>query len=135
MTQVSSSISSNGEECKVQQTKEQSNSIIYWQFYYQKEDEKKWLWDANEDEKLGTGLFDFRKAAEEMVKKCWIEQGIWNSKWGSLSVAWWKHEEPLEFDSESELNPQLEDSQLLFEIKSKKIRCSKSDIDKQWIAE
>lgn len=58
------------------------------------------------------------EAAEKNVKACWIEQGIWNSKWDKLGempdrysmdgregkYLWkylWKHEEPLEPDSES----------------------------------
>ena len=55
-----------------------------------------------------------QEAAEKNVKACWIEQGIWNSKWDKLgkmpdihetggreSEYRWKHEEPLEPDSES----------------------------------
>lgn len=55
-----------------------------------------------------------REVAKKNVEACWIEQGIWNSKWDKLGKMYdidkidgreseypWKHEEPLEPDSES----------------------------------
>ncbi|CAG9945524.1 unnamed protein product [Clonostachys rosea f. rosea IK726] len=39
----------------------------------------------------------------ENVKTRWVEQGIWNEKWTDVSeMVRWKHEEPLELESESE---------------------------------
>ena len=37
-----------------------------------------------------------------IVKKRWVEQGIWNSNWDQFAFGRWKHEEPLEPESESE---------------------------------
>ncbi|KAK7985679.1 hypothetical protein PG988_003301 [Apiospora saccharicola] len=38
-----------------------------------------------------------------VVKERWIEQGIWNDKWGpSMPTGLWKHEEPLDLKSESD---------------------------------
>lgn len=39
----------------------------------------------------------------ESVKNCWIEQGIWKNEWNDEYQPYgpWKHEEPLEFESES----------------------------------
>ncbi|RYC58803.1 hypothetical protein CHU98_g7406 [Xylaria longipes] len=53
----------------------------------------------------GTNFFDF---AEENVKQRWIEQGIWNHNWkrGSGLIWRWKHEEPLQ--PQSELQTELQ---------------------------
>src|SRR5579862_3859207 len=45
---------------------------------------------------------DPRTIAREKVKKLWVEQGIWNNKWDEFAYGRWKHEEPLELESESE---------------------------------
>lgn len=49
------------------------------------------------------------KRAKETVKKRWVEQGIWNQKWEGMNprnddkpYGPWKHEEPLELESELE---------------------------------
>lgn len=52
--------------------------------------------------------------AEKNVKERWIEQGIWNNRW-NRPVTWdgrpggkWKHEEPLEPESESETDSEAD---------------------------
>lgn len=45
---------------------------------------------------------DISKVVEENVKKRWVEQGIWNEKWKTRTPWRWKHEEPLDPDSEPE---------------------------------
>ncbi|KAI1401865.1 hypothetical protein F4819DRAFT_305782 [Hypoxylon fuscum] len=46
---------------------------------------------------------DPRTIARENVKKRWVEQGIWNSKWNQFAYGRWKHEEPLPLESETKL--------------------------------
>ncbi|KAI1084148.1 hypothetical protein F5B20DRAFT_576293 [Whalleya microplaca] len=47
-------------------------------------------------------LIGFNVLAEENVKKCWVEQDIWNDKWESEAhMVRWKHEQLLEVESES----------------------------------
>ncbi|KAK8043430.1 hypothetical protein PG993_005860 [Apiospora rasikravindrae] len=43
------------------------------------------------------------KSARKVAKERWIEQGIWNDKWGpGMPTGLWKHEEPLDMKSESD---------------------------------
>ncbi|KAI1414395.1 hypothetical protein F5Y13DRAFT_188052 [Hypoxylon sp. FL1857] len=46
--------------------------------------------------------------AGDNVKNRWIEQGIWNDKWKSMADGPWKHEEPLESESEWKANTNKE---------------------------
>ncbi|KAM4058684.1 hypothetical protein HRG_006363 [Hirsutella rhossiliensis] len=59
----------------------------------------------------GGFVFDDELSEDSMsiVKKQWMELGIWNSKWKSHPVGPWKHEEPLEVESELETNQTLDD--------------------------
>lgn len=46
---------------------------------------------------------EFLKSARKVVKERWVEQGIWNVKWGpGMPTGLWKHEEPLDLKSESD---------------------------------
>ena len=63
------------------------------------------------DDQLPMADWDTIKRAMENVKKCWVEQGIWNERWKEMNqreqdipCGLWKHEEPLEIESESEGN-------------------------------
>ncbi|KAI0010058.1 hypothetical protein F4779DRAFT_616936 [Xylariaceae sp. FL0662B] len=47
----------------------------------------------------------FYTLAEENVKQRWVEQGIWNDKWGDMMNARWKHEEPLDLPTKSKPAP------------------------------
>ncbi|KAI9835506.1 MAG: hypothetical protein M1837_003708 [Sclerophora amabilis] len=88
--------------------------------------------------------------AVETVKKQWIEQGIWKDKWEWDEMAdgrfWdvgpWKHEEPLELESESETDTEAESPPPTFSISGTpqkslqpKPRRPKSDHEKRRIAE
>ena len=75
-----------------------------------------------------------------IVKKRWVEQGIWNSKWDQFAYGRWKHEEPLEPESESETETEThsEPAPPLIFSSSKpqpKPRRVKSDEEKRRIAE
>ena len=50
----------------------------------------------------------YDELAEGNVKKSWIEQGIWDEKWKGRNLGKWKHEKPLDPESESETNPEEE---------------------------
>jgi len=134
-TQPPSLISPSGEERQVQETIERGNSRVHEQFLYQQGEEEKQLRDAGRKGELGSGHFDFRNTAHENVKKRWIKQGIWNGKWESLSRALWKHEEPLQVESESESGSEPEGPRSVFGTVPKKSRRPKSDAEKQRIAE
>jgi hypothetical protein len=34
---------------------------------------------------IGIGDATFEDVASETVKKCWVEQGIWNNKWNQFA--------------------------------------------------
>ncbi|KAK1771471.1 hypothetical protein QBC33DRAFT_523809 [Phialemonium atrogriseum] len=42
--------------------------------------------------------------ARATVKKQWVEQGIWNEEWGWQPSGRWKHEEPLQPESDNEID-------------------------------
>ncbi|MCJ1335139.1 hypothetical protein MMC09_000405 [Bachmanniomyces sp. S44760] len=134
----------SSERQEVYKSINRGHSDVYWQFLHQEKDEENRLRDARSRGELGNGPYNFKKVAQDIVKKRWIEQGIWNSKWGQLMGACWKHEEPLELESESESasesDSELEDPPGLFGVRRKKPkppkpRHSKSDAAKREIAE
>jgi hypothetical protein len=94
--------------------------------------------DLNRIRRLYVGD-DPDKIAYENVKKRWVEQGIWNNKWNQFASGRWKHEEPLEVESEPETDPEVEPSPPLFSFSPKQLqpkrRRPKSDNEKRWIAE
>jgi hypothetical protein len=79
------------------------------------------------------------KDARETVKKRWIEQGIWNNKWNKMAAGRWKHEQPLELQSESKTDSEAGSPPPLFPFSPKeshpKPRRPKSDEGKRRIAE
>ncbi|TAQ85250.1 hypothetical protein B7494_g6436 [Chlorociboria aeruginascens] len=64
------------------------------------------------------------------VMESWMEQGIWNDKWVNVIEGGWKHEEPLELESESESCPEAE----FFLPDTPKFKRPKSDEKKRQIA-
>jgi hypothetical protein len=87
----------------------------YNQFEHQISDEKKRIIEADlvRTRRIPVGS-DAYTIAYENVKKCWVEQGIWNSKWNQFASGRWKHEEPLEIESESETDSEAGPSPLFF---------------------
>ena len=88
----------------------------YWasypsnQFETQVSQERDRIFEANKNRtcRVPVGT-DFYELAEENVKNRWVEQNIWNEKWGNENPfnngrPWgrWKHEELLEPESKSE---------------------------------
>ena len=127
------------QERRVQLGRERRASEPYHQFEHQVSDEKKQIMEAslNRTQRLRVGD-DPDKIASENVKKRWVEQGIWNSKWNQFASGRWKHEEPLELESESETDSEAGPSPPLFSFFPKpqpKPRLPKSDNEKQRIAE
>jgi hypothetical protein len=49
---------------------------------------------------INPGDGTFMEEPRETVKKRWVEQGIWSGKWNQFALGLWKHEEPLELESE-----------------------------------
>jgi hypothetical protein len=83
-------------------------------------------------------LYTFREEARETVKKRWVEQGIWSDKWNYYAIGRWKHEQPLELESESETDTEAGLSPPIFSFSPKlqpKPRQPKSDDEKRRIAE
>jgi hypothetical protein len=118
---------------------ERMASEPYHQFEHQINDEKKRIMEADLDRtrRIPVGS-DAYTIAYENVKKRWVEQGIWNSKWNQFASGRWKHEEPLEIESESETDSEAGPSPPLFSFIPKpqpKPRRPKSDDEKRRIAE
>ena len=88
---------------------------------------------------ITSDLYTFQEEAREMVKKRWVEQGIWNNKWNYYTIGRWKHEEPLELESELGMDTESESLRPPFSFLSKepqpKPRRPKSDEEKRRIAE
>ncbi|KAJ8108848.1 hypothetical protein ONZ43_g6301 [Nemania bipapillata] len=87
---------------------------------------------------------DIINVAIKRVKECWVDQGIWNDKWKDMNP-WkedrpsggWKHEEPLELESELETDSEAGDNAPPFSQKPEEIkpRRPKSDEELRLIAE
>ncbi|KAH8782178.1 hypothetical protein BGZ57DRAFT_759154 [Hyaloscypha finlandica] len=127
------------QERRFQLGQERMASEPYHQFEHQISDEKKRIMEAdlNGTHRIPVGS-DAYTIACETVKKRWVEQGIWNSKWNQFASGRWKHEEPLEIESEPETDSEAEPSPPLFSFVSKpqpKPRRPKSDDEKRQIAE
>jgi hypothetical protein len=96
----------------------------------------------NQVRRLSVGS-DPYQLADEIVKKRWVEQGIWKDEWddrhalsGSL-YGRWKHEEPLEPESESEKEAETSPSVFSFNLKKPqpKPKQLKSNEERRRIAE
>ncbi|KIW84055.1 hypothetical protein Z517_03301 [Fonsecaea pedrosoi CBS 271.37] len=62
--------------------------------------------DRNQTQCLRVGE-SFSEVAYDIVKKRWVEPGIWSDKWTSTALGRWKHEEPLEMESDWETDPEV----------------------------
>ncbi|KAK2812447.1 hypothetical protein FQN50_001448 [Emmonsiellopsis sp. PD_5] len=102
-------------------------SVPYEQFSKQRDEETERIIKADRDrtEPL-PGRVNFDDVAYQNVKKRWVEQGIWNDNWTYFAHGKWKHEEPLEVESETETD---RETVSLFGKRSRQ----KSDEEKQRI--
>lgn len=91
---------------RAQLEKDFDASLPNEQFADQVIEERTKLWDADlnwDRERIRWGnRFKFYKEASEIVKNCWVEQGIWNEKWTNHPEGPWKHELPLIEESETD---------------------------------
>lgn len=69
----------------------------------QSHDEEQRIFQASLDKtiRLPVGSNQY-EIARQKIKRCWVEQGIWNDNWDQFASGLWKHEEPLEVESETE---------------------------------
>ncbi|KAF2179938.1 hypothetical protein K469DRAFT_460860, partial [Zopfia rhizophila CBS 207.26] len=105
------------EERRVQLRLERWASLPYEQFEAQHREEEERIYEAHENRTrrlhAGTNIYQL---AYENVKKRWVEQGIWNDKWNKTALGRWKHEEPLELESELETDTEAGPQSSLFTI-------------------
>lgn len=128
------------QERRMQLAEEREASKPDKQFSDQVEEERRRIWSVDPKTSWmsmppGDILI---KEASEAVKKHWVEQGIWNSQWNQFADGLWKHEEPLELESESKTDPEagLSSSHIvLFPKPQPKPRRPKSDDERQRIVE
>jgi hypothetical protein len=83
--------------------RERAASLPQEQFEAQVEEERERIWYADPRTKSSQYRSidtTFDEDAREKVKKRWIEQGIWKNKWDDTADGLWKHEEPLQIESE-----------------------------------
>lgn len=109
-------------EREVQETRDRTRSEVYYQFMDQRSDLAEEVLEAYRRGEYGRGAFNYADRAGELVKKDWMEQGIYDIKWESLALSSWKHEELLEIESESETDPETEPDILWMAPKPKKRR-------------
>ncbi|KAH8593167.1 hypothetical protein B0O99DRAFT_653532 [Bisporella sp. PMI_857] len=108
-TQSASLDPPNEEQRRVQLGCERAASKPYHQFEHQIEEERRRIWNADPSTSwMSINPRDdaFEEEASETIKWRWVEQGIWNNKWSKFASGRWKHEEPLELESESETDSQ-----------------------------
>ncbi|KAK7408923.1 hypothetical protein QQX98_008927 [Neonectria punicea] len=76
-------------------------SLPYEQFRAQCRDEFSRLIDERRNPAIPTPKSDVDLPwdAQRNVKKRWVEQGIWNTRW-KMAMGKWKHEEPLDLESD-----------------------------------
>ncbi|KAI9889119.1 MAG: hypothetical protein M1814_005780 [Vezdaea aestivalis] len=65
-------------------------------------EEERQLFQAHKNRPLYIPGMNYKTFLRENVKKRWVEQGIWNSRWSWNALGRWKHEEPLEIESTEE---------------------------------
>jgi hypothetical protein len=128
------------QERRIQLFREREASEPHEQFSAQVEEERRRIWNTDPRTSWmcmppGDTLI---KEASETVKKRWVEQGIWNSKWNQFAYGRWKHEEPFKLESESETDTEAGPLAPLFSFFPKpqpKPRLPKSDNESRQIAE
>ena len=91
------------EQRQVQREIERQASLPSDQFSAQTSEEQERIFEAdlNGTRRLPVGASTY-KIAHENVKNRWVKQGIWNNKWNEMAAGRWKHEEPLELESDLE---------------------------------
>lgn len=131
------------ERRRYQLIEERAASLPQKQFEAEVEEERKRIWYADPRTRMHTYRSidrTFDEDAREVVKKRWIEQGIWKNKWHNTADGLWKHEEPLELESELETDTEtVSPRPFSFGTSLKppppKPRRPKSDNEKRQIAE
>ncbi|KAI9767589.1 MAG: hypothetical protein M1840_005626 [Geoglossum simile] len=125
---------------------ERKESLPLQQFLAQRTEESLRIWKTSPHtswivcNNVPSGCIQEREATE-IIKKRWVEQGIWKDKWDDMAAGYymdvglWKHEEPLglESDTEVESPPQTIS---LFGVPQKQPQPKpKSNDEKKWVAE
>lgn len=123
---------------KWQLAKEHRASMPRWQFGAQTYEEERRILQVGADAS-GMGSIpnhvwmrdsNVTRLAKKAIKERWVEQGIWDDEWEDMRLSGpWKHEEPLEL--ESERNPPLFSHRTV----GAKPRRSKSDEELRLLAE
>ena len=132
---LTSDIQRREEERRWQLIEARRASIPRKQFLDQCKEESKRVLKGIKDRTLDITIgTNFHQLARDNVKKRWVEQGIWNDKWNKMADGCWKHEEPLELESESETKPRGLFSFSVEQLRSKQ-RQPKSDEQKRQVAE
>jgi len=123
--------------------KDREASLPIEQFLAQVDEEAIGIWNANpRTKRMGERYISIRGdeelAAIEMIKKRWIEQGIWKDEWDEMAkgrymhIGRWKHEEPIELESESETDTEVGPLPCVLDQKPQLIpRRSNSDNEKR----
>ena len=99
------------EERMSQLMSERNASLPRVQFDDQRDEETKRLWFSNPETNWMPQIpfgGPFNAMVYEKIKKGWVDQGIWNNTWSEMVDGLWKHEEPLELESESETDSEAE---------------------------
>lgn len=127
------------QERRAQLWDEREACIPHEQFSAQVEEERRRMWNTDLStswkEIAVADLYVFREEANETVKRRWVEQGIWNNKWNQFADGRWKHEEPLELESESETEGSPPPGFPIFLKSPPKPRQPKREDEKRRIAE
>lgn len=97
------------EEHKFRLEQEYCSSYPYDQFKAHTREEREQIREGlkNGTRRVPIGI-DFVTLSKEIVKKRWIEQGIWNEDWSDAHPWRWRHEEPLKPGSESRSESEAE---------------------------
>ncbi|KAH0832574.1 hypothetical protein FOPE_01167 [Fonsecaea pedrosoi] len=112
---------------------ERSASRPNHQFRQQRAEEEERIIEADRNQTWCLRVGEsFSEVAYNIVKKRWVEQGIWSDKWTSTALGRWKHEEPLEIESDWETDPEVPPHFLSPRPKSRRL---KSDDARRRIAE
>ncbi|KKZ66657.1 hypothetical protein EMCG_00220 [[Emmonsia] crescens] len=88
------------QERRAAHERETMASRPYYQFRFQISKEREWLEDEPDSE-----LIDIDAKAYENAKDHWLEQKIWNPKWGHMPGMTWIHEDPDDDDNSDEALP------------------------------
>ncbi len=94
---------------RIQRQHDRLQSVPYWQYVNQRRKEKERIIEQIERrrERRKETLpynrkLDLATNAEINIANNWIEQGIWNKNWTGYPFGRWKHEEPLEDETEAQ---------------------------------